>query len=130
MRTMNVTFVAVVDDEAPVRLALRRLLCLAGYSVVTCSSGEDFIDALANHRPDCALLDMRMPGMSGLEVQAHLQAKGIALPVVFITASDDPTLERKALQAGAVRVLNKPFSNLDLLAAVEHALRSTPCAKR
>jgi len=121
---MNAKCVAVVDDEAPVRVALGRLLRLAGYTAVTSSSSEDFLATLVHHRPDCALLDMCLPGLSGLQLQALLHAKGIALPVVFITASDDPALARKALEAGGVRVLHKPFSNVELLAAVDLALQS------
>ena len=121
---MNAKCVAVVDDEAPVRVALGRLLRLAGYTAVTSPSGEDFLATLVHHRPDCALLDMCLPGLSGLQLQALLHAKGIALPVVFITASDDPALARKALEAGGVRVLHKPFSNVELLAAVDLALQS------
>ena len=119
---MTFQCVAVVDVEAAVQVALRRLLCLAGYTVVTCSSGEEFIDSLAHRRPDCLLLDVHMPGLTGLQVQAHLQAEGIALPVIFITASDDPEVARGALEAGGLRVLRKPFSNRQLLAAIEFAL--------
>ena len=122
---MTAKCVAVVDDEAAVRVALRRLLCLAGYTAVTCSSGEEFIDSLAHRRPDCVLLDVHMAGLTGLQVQARLQAAGIALPVVFITASDNPEVARSALEAGGLRVLRKPFSNADLLSAIEFALEPT-----
>jgi len=96
----------------------------AGVSFVTVKlgSGEEFIDSLAHRRPDCLLLDVHMPGLTGLQVQAHLQAEGIALPVIFITASDDPEVARGALEAGGLRVLRKPFSNRQLLAAIEFAL--------
>ena len=127
---MNAKCVAVVDDEAAVRVALRRLLCLAGYTAVTCSSGEEFIDSLAHRRPDCVLLDVHMAGLTGLEVQARLQAEGIALPVVFITASDNPEVARSALEAGGLRVLRKPFSNAELLAAIEFALEPAAPAAR
>ena len=127
---MTAKCVAVVDDEAAVRVALRRLLCLAGYTAVTCSSGEEFIDSLAHRRPDCVLLDVHMAGLTGLQVQARLQAAGIALPVVFITASDNPEVARSALEGGGLRVLRKPFSNAELLAAIEFALEPAAPAAR
>lgn len=118
--------VAVVDDEAQVRAALRRLLRLADYDVATYDSGDAFLASLAQDMPDCALLDVNMPGLGGLQVLERLRADGVALPVVVITASDDPAIERGALQAGALRVLRKPCSNDELLAAIRFALQSTP----
>ena len=123
---MTAKCVAVVDDEAAVRVALRRLLCLAGYTAVTCSSGEEFIDSLAHRRPDCVLLDVHMPGLTGLQVQARLQAAGLDLPVVFITASDDAEVERSAIDGGGRCVLRKPFSSDRLLEAVGEALSARP----
>ena len=119
---MTLTCVAVVDDESAVRVALGRLLRLADYEVVAYASGQEFLDSLAGRTPDCALLDVHMPGLTGLQVQARLQAQGVKLPVVFITASDDPSVERLALEAGGLRVLHKPFGNDELLAAVLFAL--------
>ena len=121
---MESNLVAVVDDEAPVRVALGRLLRLAGYQVVAFESGEEFLASLALCVPACVLLDVNMPGLSGLQVQARLLADRVALPVVFITASDDPTIERHALEAGGLRVLHKPFGNDELLAAVRFALQA------
>jgi FixJ family two-component response regulator len=122
---MTLKCIAVVDDEAAVRVALRRLLCLANYTVETCASGEELLDSLAHRRPDCVLLDVHMPGLTGLQVQARMRAHGAALPVVFITASDDPEVARSALEGGGLSFLRKPFSNAELLSAVELALRST-----
>ena len=116
--------IAVVDDEAQVRVALRRLLRLAKYDVATYDSGDEFLASLAHHVPDCALLDVNMPGLSGLQVLQRLQAERVALPVVVITASDDAGVERDALQAGGLRVLHKPFGQDELLAAVKFALRA------
>jgi FixJ family two-component response regulator len=123
---MESTLVAVVDDEAPVRAALGRLLRLAGYQVAAFESGEQFLASLVLRPPACVLLDVNMPGLSGLQVQARLLADRVALPVVFITASDDPSVERLALEAGGLRVLHKPFGNDELLAAVRFALRAPP----
>jgi FixJ family two-component response regulator len=119
---MESILVAVVDDEAPVRVALGRLLRLAGYQVVAFENGEEFLASLALSLPACVLLDVNMPGLSGLQVQARLLADRVPLPVVFITASDDPAVEQLALDAGGLRVLHKPFGNDDLLAAVQLAL--------
>ncbi len=116
--------VALVDDEAPVRAALGRLLRLADYAVLSFASGEEFLDSLAAQLPDCVLLDVHMPGLTGLQVQAQLRAAGIDLPVVFITASDDAEIARSALDAGGLCVLHKPFSNALLIDAVGVALNS------
>jgi two-component system response regulator FixJ len=123
---MATTRVAVVDDEAQVRVALGRLLRLADYEVAGYASGEEFLASLAQSLPDCALLDINMPGLDGLQVLARLRADRVALPVVVITASDDPAVERDALLAGGRRVLHKPFDNAELLAAVDDALHAPP----
>jgi FixJ family two-component response regulator len=121
---MSETCVALVDDEAPVRVALGRLLRLADYAVLPFASGEDFLDSLAARVPDCVLLDVHMPGLTGLQVQARLRDLGLKLPVIFITASDDAEIARNALDAGGIRVLRKPFANELLLDAVTVALNS------
>lgn len=123
---MTATCVALVDDEAPVRVALGRLLRLANYAVLAFASGEEFLQSLAARVPDCVLLDIHMPGMTGLQVQARLRATGLDLPVVFITASDEPDIARRALEAGGLLVLRKPFSNDLLLDAVGVALNTRP----
>jgi FixJ family two-component response regulator len=113
----------VVDDEAPGRTALRRLLRLTEYDVAEFASGEAFLASLEARHPDCVVLDIHMPGLSGFDVQARLQAMHADVPVIFITASDDPDLDRLAREAGGRRLLRKPFSNDDLLATVGAALR-------
>ena len=120
-------FIAVVDDESPVRTMLGRLLRLADHQVTAFASGEEFLASLATQMPACAILDVHMPGLSGFDVQARLCAAHIEVPIVFITASDDLALERLALEAGAVSLLRKPFSNDALLDAVGAALRSKSC---
>jgi FixJ family two-component response regulator len=122
---MNPTpLVAVVDDEAAVRGALSRLLRLDGYQVIAYDSGEAFLASVTQRPPACALLDVNMPGLSGPQVQACLTAGRVDVPVVFITASDDPAIERLALEAGGLQVLRKPFGSDALLTAVERALRA------
>jgi two-component system response regulator FixJ len=121
---MAASCVALVDDEAPVRRALGRLLRLAGHEVLSFSSGQEFLDSLRTRRPDCVLLDIQMPGLSGLQVRDRLKATLPTLPVVFITGGDDLELANRALLGGATRLLRKPFSQLDLLDVLVSALRA------
>ena len=116
--------IAVVDDEAPVRTALRRLLRLADYEVVGFESGEAFLTSLATRVPACAVLDVHMPGLSGFDVHLRLRAAHGDVPVVFITASDDPTLDQIARERHGSTLLRKPFSRKELLDAVSSALSS------
>jgi len=119
--------IAIVDDEAPVRVALGRLLRLADYEVEAFGSGEEFLASLDVRCPACAVLDVHLPGLSGLEVQARLRAAHPQIPVVFITASDDRALEDAAHGSGGVRLLRKPFSSDQLLEAVGMAVhRDSP----
>jgi FixJ family two-component response regulator len=121
--------IAVMDDEAPVRTMLGRVLRLAGFHVAAFSSGEEFLASLTVRLPACAIFDIHMPGLSGLDVHSRLRAGAIAIPIVFITASDDPALDRTTDEAGGVCLLRKPFSSRDLLAAVGVALEGrTPHA--
>jgi FixJ family two-component response regulator len=114
--------VAVVDDEDPVRTALGRLLRLAHYNVTLFSSGEAFLESLETQSPHCVVLDINMPGMSGLDVQRRLRSVCIAIPAVCITSGEDVSLAREVFEAGAVNLLRKPFSNHDLLEAIRTAL--------
>lgn len=123
---MALARIALVDDEPSVRVALSRLLRLSGYEVLPYASGEEFLAALCGNLPDFALLDVHMPGMTGIQVQLRLRADGVKMPVVFITASDDPALDRSALEAGGLCVLRKPFSNQDLLASIVFGLQTAP----
>ncbi len=114
--------VAVVDDEAPVRTALGRLLRLADYAVVGFASGEEFLASLGARRPDCVLLDIHMPGLTGLQVHQRLREAGTRLPVVFITASDRAELLQEGFDLADASVLRKPFSGDEMLLAVEAAI--------
>ena len=117
----------MVDDEASVRTALGRLLRLADFQVAAFASGEAFLASAATRRPDCAIVDIHMDGLSGFETKAQLTAAYGNVPVVFITASDDAALDRSVAEAGGVTLLRKPFSNDALVDAVVAALRSKPC---
>lgn len=117
--------VAVVDDEVPVRTALGRLLRLAHYDVSLFPSGEAFLESLETQTPDCVVLDIHMPGMSGIDVQRRLRSVSIAIPAICITSGEDASIAREAIDAGAVDLLRKPFSNHDLLEAIRGAIDRT-----
>ena len=114
--------IAVVDDEWSVRTMLGRVLRLAGYRVAAFARGEDFMASLATRLPDCAIVDIHMPQMTGFEVQASLLEGKVPVPVILITASDDAALDDTARQLQVTRVLRKPFSGDVLLVAVSAAL--------
>jgi FixJ family two-component response regulator len=118
--------VAVVDDEAPVRKALRRLLCAAGLEAETFASGQEFLEWLKTHHTDCLVLDLQMPGLTGFEVQQHLLRTGVRLPVVIITGHDEPTIHAQCLSAGAAAYLCKPLDDETLLAAITQAVDNAP----
>jgi len=116
--------VSVVDDEVPVRTALGRLLRLANYEVALFPSGESFLESLETQTPDCVVLDINMPGLSGLDVQRRLRSVSIDIPAICITSGEDASVVREIFEAGAAHLLRKPFSNHDLLEAIRAALNS------
>jgi FixJ family two-component response regulator len=116
--------VALVDDDSSVRVALGRLLRLAGYEVTPFGSAAEFLTSLGVRLPDCVVLDVHMPVLSGLDVSAWMKTAGIRVPIVFITASDEPSLDATVAGASGVRLLRKPLSKSDLLGAVTAALRN------
>ena len=115
--------VFIVDDNKGMRDAIRWLLETIGLTCETYDSAEDFLAADAKDRPGCLVLDIRMPGMSGLELQERLAAEGIELPTIIITAHGDVPAAVRALKAGAVDFLEKPFSDQILLERIQHCLR-------
>jgi FixJ family two-component response regulator len=119
--------VAVVDDEAPVRCALERLLRSAGLAVETFASGAEFFLSLRFRQPDCVLLDLSMPGMSGVAVLARLAAAGLWVPTVVITGSTEEEAESEAMHAGAAAVLRKPLDGQILLDALAAASARVWC---
>ena len=123
--TRTVSTIAVIDDDESVRRALCRLIRSAGLSVETYATAEDFLDQVAEKMPACLILDVRMPGMSGLELQNLLAADNRRIPIVFITAHEDEQARLTALGAGGVAFLQKPFDDGVLLDAVVRALSQT-----
>jgi FixJ family two-component response regulator len=114
--------VAIVDDEEPVRKALRRVLQAAGITVNTYASGSAFLDAVASRRPDCLILDLHMPELNGLQLLQHLQASGVKLPSIVITAHDAPEARTRCRLAGASACLPKPLDREVLLRAILEAV--------
>jgi FixJ family two-component response regulator len=112
----------VVEDDPSVRRALGRLLKSAGYRMLAFPSAEEFLRHPLPDGPACAILDVELPGVNGLELQRALAEKEAGLPVVFITGHGDIPMTVQAMKGGAVDFLPKPFNNQDLLAAVQQAL--------
>ncbi len=113
----------IVDDDPAVCRALRRLLRSWGMQVRTFASGQELLSALSgSHHADCSLIDVQMPGMTGLEVQERMKLAGVDLPVIFITAHEEDGVEERAMRAGAVGFLRKPFSDEDLVGLIRDAL--------
>ena len=113
---------AIVDDDELMRGALQGLLKEAGLPARAFSSGEEFLLSGAQHLSSCLIADVRMPGMSGLDLQASLKAERIRIPIIFITAHGDERTRTQALRAGAVAFLAKPFDDDVLLRSVRVAL--------
>ena len=114
--------VAVVDDEETVRRALGRFFQAAGYDVETYGSGSDFLDAASANRPDCAVIDVHLTGLTAMDVLDRLAAAGITLPTVVVTGRQLPGVAERALASGASVCLRKPLDGDTLLEAVTSAV--------
>jgi FixJ family two-component response regulator len=117
----TVPVVAIVDDEDSVRRALERLLRSAGIDPEVFSSGENFLASLGGRRPDCVVLDLHMPGVTGFDVQARLNASGLRIPVIIITGHDSAESRDRVSALGACAYLRKPVGAKVLLEAIERA---------
>ena len=115
--------VAIVDDERSVQIALKDLMESAGLSARCFGSAEEFLESDQRNQTACLIADIRMPGMSGLELQAKLKAEGARIPIIFITAHGDAKMKMQAMKAGAVDFLSKPFDDEVLLERVRAALK-------
>jgi FixJ family two-component response regulator len=116
--------VAIVDDDDLVRSALQGMLKSVGLSSQAFASAEEFLKSGQQRQTACLITDIRMPGMSGLELQAKLNAEHCRIPTIFITAHGDTKMRMQALRAGAVEFLAKPFDDEALLGSVRAALES------
>jgi FixJ family two-component response regulator len=117
-------FIAIVDDDGSVQTALQDLIESEGLSTLCFGSAEQFLDSGAQHKAACLIVDIRMPGMSGLELQTKLKAERCRIPIIFITAHGDAKMQTQAMRDGAVKFLAKPFDNTVLLEAVHAALEN------
>src|SRR6266446_5066523 len=117
--------VSIVDDDPSLRRSLRNLLTSVGLRVETFQSAEAFLDSVHRQATGCVVLDLRMTGMSGLDLLGHLAATGSRIPVIILTAHGDDESRRQSLQAGAVAFLEKPVRSPVLLDTVRAALAST-----
>lgn len=119
---MDEPLVFVVDDDPSVRRSLERLIRSFAMDVELFASAEEFLRRRPPHRPSCVVLDLRMPGLSGLELQRDMVARGMEMPVVFITGHGTVPDSVQAMKAGAVDFLEKPFEAHDLLSAIRQSL--------
>ena len=122
--------VFVVDDYAPARSSISRLLRAAGFAVVAIASAEEFLAQYDPHKPGCLILDVAMPGLDGFELQRILTTKGSALPVIFMTGHGDIPKSVQAMKDGASDFLTKPVNDEDLLAAVRVAIQKDRALRR
>lgn len=119
-------FVAVVDDDEAVRRALARLIRSLGFEAEVYPSGEDFLASLPSRRPDCVVLDLHMPKVSGFDVQARMAQSGSDIPIIVITGHDSPETRARALKGGASAYLRKPLDEQVLMDAIHNAVVGTP----
>ena len=122
--------VFVVDDDSSIREAIESLVKLAGLRVETFGSAQEFLRSKRADLPGCVVLDVELPGLSGLDLQRELATHGIKLPIIFITGYGDIPMSVRAMKAGALEFLTKPFRDQDLLDAIEQALERDRAARR
>ena len=119
---MNTPVISIVDDDESVRTALKSLIDSVGFRAEVFGSGEEFLKSPVVSQTDCLIADVRMPGMTGLELQERLNAAGASVPIVYISAHDDKEARARGLRAGAIDFLQKPFSEESLLGAISAGL--------
>jgi FixJ family two-component response regulator len=117
--------ISIVDDDEPLREALASLMKAAGFSTDTYASAEEFLESHSRRNATCLILDVRLPGMSGIELQRRLLDDSNPLPIVFVTAHGDSSLRDLAMKAGAAGFLNKPVRSETLLKEIHRAIAKT-----
>src|SRR6201993_5654102 len=122
MSTAETSTVFVIDDDASVRIAIQELLRSVGLRSQSFASAQEFLAKLPQGGPGCLVLDVRLPGLSGLDFQRQLADAGVQIPIIFITGHGDIPMSVKAMKSGAVEFLTKPFEDQDLLSAIQQAL--------
>jgi FixJ family two-component response regulator len=121
--------VFIVDDDAPLRESLRNLIRSVGLRVELFASAQEFLQSRQPDAPSCLVLDVRMPGLSGLDLQKQTSEAGLEIPIIFITGHGDVPMTVRAMKAGAVEFLTKPFRDQDLLDAIQQALERSRKAR-
>jgi FixJ family two-component response regulator len=121
--------ILVIDDDVSVRTALRRLFASVGLGCTAFASASDFLAFSRPDAPSCLVLDVRMPGLSGLDLQREIAASGAPLPIIFLTGHGDIPMSVEAMKRGAVEFLTKPFRQQEMLDAVAHALEVARTAR-
>jgi FixJ family two-component response regulator len=114
--------ISIIDDDASVRTATNNLLSSHGYLIQTFVSADDFLQSARLDNLSCVIADVQMPGMSGLDLLTHMRAKGYTVPFIFITAFPDESVRARALKAGAMGFLAKPFAGPALIDCIQTAL--------
>jgi FixJ family two-component response regulator len=114
--------IAIVDDDGSVRRALRRLVLSMSYQPADFASGEEFLDSLQHGVPDCAILDLHMPGLTGLDLLNRLRASDLNVPAIIVTANQQPEMRTRCLSAGAIAYLQKPLDSEILSQRIKAAL--------
>jgi FixJ family two-component response regulator len=122
--SQNNSIIAIVDDDQAVREATETLVRSMGYSASTFASADEFLKSGQVHDTSCVITDLHMPGLSGFDLQDWLIARGHRIPIIFITANSDENVRIRALNAGAVGFLNKPYSEDHLLGYLDKALKA------
>jgi len=120
---MDKRIVHVVDDEEAIRRSIGFMLKTSGFAVHSYSSGDDFLAAVKSAEVGCVLMDIRMPGMDGLEVHEEMRRRGITLPVIVLTGHGDVNLAVRTIKGGAIDFIEKPFEKATLIHAIEDAFR-------
>ena len=116
--------IAIVDDDKAVRVATERLVRSLGYHAATFGSPDEFLNSEKIHDTSCLITDLHMPGLSGIDLQDLLIARGYRIPIIFITAYPDENVRIRAMKAGAIAFLSKPFNADHLLGYLERALKA------
>lgn len=127
---LNQPTVFVVDDDAMVRSAIHGMLKSVGLHAETFRTPQEFLNSERGDSPSCLVLDVRLPGISGLDLQRELTKAGLEIPIIFITGYGDIPMSVKAMKSGAVEFLTKPFRNQDLLDAIHQALERDRLARQ
>jgi FixJ family two-component response regulator len=121
---MSQVLIAIVDDDEAMRAATKTLVRSLGYNVSTFGSADEFLKSEQVHDTSCLITGVQMPGLSGLDLQDHLIARGHCIPIIFMTGYSDDNVRARAMKAGAVCFLNKPFDEDHFIGCIEKALKA------